>query len=147
MNPNDVEIVRVYTREASGLIGDMTPHLNAATGFTFDVVVEAESGTVVTGSGAPYAIRIDAFDLTTGNAPTQPIFSQTHNGNFIVGPWPSHREIFQVPLPLAADRTAVRDHIFRFVASLVTPPPVGGAVPQIVSFAESPLFMIIVPEV
>ncbi len=144
MNPNGVEIVRVYTREFGGTIADTTPHVTAPT-FHFQVVVEAEAGSVKQGDGSPYRFAIEAFDLTTGNKPPG-AFSKVANGYFTGGPppagWPAHSEVFTITLT-AAEATAVEDHILRYVASLVTPPPGPGVTPQIVSFAESPLFIVV----
>jgi hypothetical protein len=42
MNPNGVELIRVYTREAGGHVADYTPHIPAGGG-QFEVVVEAEA--------------------------------------------------------------------------------------------------------
>lgn len=138
MNPNGVEIVRVYTRETGGTVADITPGVPSQGG-SFQVVVEAEAGAVIAGSGAPYKIAIEAFDYSTGEK-AQPAlkFSQSVAGAFGSG-WPNHQEVFTITLN-ANEAPGVQDHILRYVAYLVTPPP--RQRPQIVSFAESPLFMI-----
>lgn len=141
MNPNDVEIVRVYTREYGGTIADFTPHISVTGGGSFEVVVEAEAGSVQQGIGAPYQIAIEACDLTTCSNPPAP-FDQSHTGSFNPGAfpagWPAHAEVFTITLT-AAQAALVRDHIFRYVAYLRTPTT---GKPLIVSFAESPLFVV-----
>ncbi len=151
MNPNDVEIVRVYTREHNGTVADITPHVNPnslnVNERTFDVVVEAEAGNTITLSGSPYEIRIQAFDFTTGTLAPAP-FQQSNGRNFVPGAnpltdFPQHTEVFHVALN-APQANAVSDHIMKYFAYLVTPPLGGGLVPQIISIAESPLFIVIV---
>lgn len=151
MNPNGVEIVRVYTRETGGAIADVTPHVSSTTGGSFDVVVEVEAGSVKSVDGSPYRIIIEAFDLTTGEKPLKEVvppnlgaFSKqslpgTSFFNWVGG---AHTEIFPINLN-AAEAAALQGHILRYVASLVTPPPGGALIPQIVSFVESPLFMVV----
>lgn len=43
MNPNDAQLIRVYTRNASGSVADYTPNITNGT-HSFQVVLEAEAG-------------------------------------------------------------------------------------------------------
>ncbi len=140
MNPNSVEIVRVYTREVNGTIPDNTPHIPVGGG-SFKVVVEAEAGSVTGNGGAPYRIHIEAFDYTTGNNAGPAIFTRDADGNFGLPPWNTlnHQEVFTINVP-AAVAVNMQDHILKYLAYLVTPRLPQN--PEIVSFAESPLFML-----
>jgi len=60
MGPNDVEIVRVYTRLAARDIADCT----FATDEKCEVVVEAEAGNAIWAMGVPYWIGLSIRDLT-----------------------------------------------------------------------------------
>lgn len=153
MNPNGVEIVRVYTRETGGTVADITP-LVPSTGGSFQVVVEAEAGKTEKGTAAPYEIRIEAFDFTSGLKPNPTVpglgnWTQTSTmltppgvKAFNIVDWPTqdHQEIFTIQLA-QADAKAVQGHLLKYYAYLMTPPPDKGT-PQIVSIAESPLFIV-----
>ncbi len=58
--PNDVEIVRVYTRNPGGEIADVQFHAAAK----YEVVVEAECGSTLHGNGGPYWIGVTVSNLT-----------------------------------------------------------------------------------
>ncbi len=60
MHDNDVEISRVYTRLAKGVIADIT----FASNEKCEIVVEAEAGETVFKNGGPYIIGIAVHDLT-----------------------------------------------------------------------------------
>jgi len=50
MSPDDVELVRVYTKEIGGKISDTTLPVSSG----FEVIVEAEAGSAIHSSGAQF---------------------------------------------------------------------------------------------
>lgn len=57
---NDAELVRVFTRRVGGAVGDVTFPSNA----NFEVIVEAEAGSALHGTGAAYLTNIVVRDIT-----------------------------------------------------------------------------------
>ena len=156
---NDAELVRVYTRNNGGYIADYSPTISVAP-YRFDLVVEAESGTVRYNSGAPYIIAISAFDLTAGASATalSAEFTKSINLFFreypadVNGPgasaaaiaateiaWPAYRQRFTIQLTAANAPNAV-GHVFKYTVVFRTPPGVGDPV---LSIAQSPLFILV----
>lgn len=140
-NPNDADLVRIYTREAGGTIAATTPHVSTG-GHSFEVVVEAEAGSVIGGSLQPYTISLVAFDLTAGANPGAPFSTSTAGQHFDnvsgnISVWPSYEERFTITLT-AAQATAVANHVLQYTAALVS----GGTNP-VTSFAQSPLFILL----
>ncbi len=139
-NPNDADVVRVYTRETGGAIASTTPHVSTG-GHSFEVVAEAEAGSVLGGSNQPYTISLVAFDLTAGGNPGAPFTVaaneafNTTSGN--ISAWPSYEEKFTITLT-AAQAAAVKNHILQYTAVLID----SGSNP-VTSFAQSPLFIML----
>jgi hypothetical protein len=132
-NANNAKLVRITTRAFGGGIFSDTP-LSALTN-RFDVVVEGTSGHVLGASGQPYGLRISALDLTTGTNPNSAAnnFSQQRIEQFDpVHGWPDKVATFTVTLN---DLMAVQGHLFRYYAILTS-------ANQIISFVESPLFLL-----
>jgi len=132
-NANTAMLVRITTRALGGGIPSVTP-LND-TSDRFDVVVEAKSGLVLGASSQPYGLRISALDLTTGANPHSVAnnFSQHRTERFDAAHgWPDKVVTFTISLN---DPMAVQGHLFRYYAILLSPN-------QIVSFVESPLFLL-----
>jgi hypothetical protein len=63
MGPNDVEVVRVFTRRVKATIADIT----LAKDEDFEVVVEAEAGRTIFGGGGRYRVALVLRDLTANN--------------------------------------------------------------------------------
>ncbi len=142
-NPNDADLVRVYTREAGGTIAETTPHVSASP-HSFEVVVEAEAGSVLCGSSQPYTISLVAFDLTAGANPGAPFTVNTSGELFNntfgnITPWCAYEEKFTITLT-AAQAAAVTDHIMQYTAVLFSRP---GSTNPVISFIQSPLFMLV----
>ena len=135
MGPNDAELVRVWTREVGGTIGDETfPH-NAA----FEVVVEAEAGLAIFNSGAQFQTGLvvrDLYDNTfiTVGPPN------SFNGSLNSPAWATRAKQFVYTVPAASLGNARLNHVCEVVAHLV----IGVATPD-VSFAVSPMFIITAP--
>jgi hypothetical protein len=131
-NANSAKLVRITTRALGGDILSDTPLTDAS---KFDVVVEGRSGLVLGASSQPYALRISALDLTTGTNPHSAgnNFSQQRTERFDTAHgWPNKVVTFTITLN---DLMAVQGHLFRYYAILISPN-------QIVSFVESPLFLL-----
>ncbi len=127
MGPNDVEIGRVWTAENPG---DAYSDTTIETGSNFEVVVEAEVGTALHGTGGSYKVQIDVLDITN---PAN-VNSQSTSGTFGDANWPAagaHDFRFTIPAPAAASA----GHQLRAYASVSA----GGVGPQPpdVSMAES----------
>ena|SRR6266571_1159457 len=140
-NPNDADLVRIYTREAGGTIAATTPHVSIG-GHSFEVVVEAEAGSVLGGSSQPYTISLVAFDLTAGANPGAPFNVSTAGEHFDavsgnISVWPSYEEKFTITLT-AAQAAAVTNHILQYTVALAS----GGSNP-VTSFAQSPLLILL----
>jgi hypothetical protein len=147
MNANDAQFVRVYTREVGGVIADNSLAVSGGA-HNFDVIVEAEAGSVLGGSGAPYQLSLTAFDWTTGdNAAPAGAFTFNVTEYFssstgTIQKWPSYEENFRVTLT-APQATALVGHVLQYTAVLISPPPGIGGQANIVSSVQSPLFVLI----
>ena len=127
MGPNDVGIVRVYTRRPGAPVADETFSAKEK----FEVVVEAEAGQAILDSGAPYSICIVVRDLTTS---TTEISYTCKDGDFR-DPDPAWNKrdyvaVFGPYDPLNAG------HIYEVLASVKA-----RKVDPDVSFVNSPMFM------
>jgi hypothetical protein len=132
-NANTAKLVRVTTRALGGSIFSDTPL--GALSYRFDVVVEGRSGRVLGASDQPYGLRISALDLTTGANPhsLENNFSQQRMESFDAAHgWPEKVATFTVTLN---NLMVVQGHLFRYYAILTS-------ANQIISFVESPLFLL-----
>ena len=139
MGPMDVELIRVYTREPGGAVGDVT----AQKGSNFEIVVDAEVGTAKMAGGGIFRIGVVVRNLTQSTT----IFTDnTGPQNFGNPSWP--------PPPPATN--LAKAFTFTFPATTVNVQNDGdicevlawleeggvGPTPSDVSFARSPMFII-----
>ena len=133
MGPNEVELVRVWTREPGGEVSSLVFYSDS----DFEVVVDCETGRAVHGTGGSWGISICVRDLYENKS----IYTEGRNGVFGDDFWSSQRGsiIFRIPAPTAEHEW----HACEVIAQLVSG-GVGLAAPD-VSLARSPLFCIISP--
>jgi len=60
-NANDAELVRVYPRNAGGVVAEETIPTNTA----FEIVAESEAGSALFNGGGPYNLILTVEDLAT----------------------------------------------------------------------------------
>lgn len=135
MGTNDVELVRVWTKETSKKISDVT----AQSLESFDVVLEAETREPwIFESGRKYEFGFVIRDLS---APTNiVIYQETIEGHFRDTNWcAEHTEIVRT-VPATVWTPDLKNHIMQVEAYLLT----GGVgpVPPDVRFATSPKFIV-----
>jgi hypothetical protein len=133
-NAQDAKLVRITTRALGGSVSNQIP-LTAGKDNRFEVVVEGIAGTLLSTSGQPYSLDIVAFDISAGTNPHSGDnnFTQRKSEAFdAVHGWPSKVATFTVTLK---DIAAIQGHLLRYYAILTS-------TNQIVSFVESPLFLL-----
>jgi hypothetical protein len=133
-NAHNARLVRITTRAFGGGVPSEVP-LADGDGNRFSVVVEGVAGRLLSTSGQPYSLEIVAFDLTAGANPhsERNNFTQKRLEQFDgVDGWPDKVATFTVTL---GDPAAVQDHLVRYHAVLLS-------ANQIISFVESPLFLL-----
>jgi hypothetical protein len=155
---NNAEIVRVYTREFGGTIEDLSPTVSTGT-HQFEVIVEAEAGSVRANNDSSYTITLTAFDITAGQSAAVSI-SPTMNPGVLnqrfrntsadlpsvgtpavtgasnITPWPTYEQKFVITLTAAQAQAAV-GHVCQYTAKLQTP---SGSSDPILSIAQTKLF-------
>ena len=119
-NPNDVELLRIFTTVDPSGVEDLTPITPGKT--SFSVTVEGEAGNVLGQSSQPYTLRISALDLDDGTNPNsaQNNFTQFEGGNPAFDAahgWPTKRVTFEVTLN---DVAAVNGHSLEYRARLLS---------------------------
>ena len=129
--PNDVSIARVYTRKVGGAIADTSFDSDEK----FEVVVEAEAGSAIHGTGAPYQIGIAVRNLTDSSTT---VHNLEEDGTFgTAGEWENlaYEEVFGPFSPVPGDfQQGVHCYeIIAYVRARKTDPDV--------SFAKSPVFL------
>lgn len=128
---NDVNIVRVYTREVGG---DIEDNQFLATN-DFEVVVEAEAGTAIFNLGPEYSIGVTVRNLTDSSINTH---NDIHTGRLGDATWPTQpdQEVFG---PFSPDWGAGQSgvHIYEVLAYA----KVGNVNPD-VSITKSHLFAV-----
>ena len=138
MGPNDVEIVRVYTRQPKGDIADST----FATSEKCEVVVEAEAGSAIWAMGVPYWIGVSVRDLTDN---TVKVYSTEEGSNLGGSKWEkkTYKKVFgPFTLKDISGLTKLQGaHCFEVLAYVRA-----GMQEPDVSFARSPLFMYYEPK-
>jgi hypothetical protein len=136
MGPNDADIIRVYTREATGEIADNTldPNVDA------QVVVELESGSAVTFSGAQWQLGIVVKDLVNdGIIPFKLSPTTQVTGNLGTPNWPTQSEQFVYTLQ-AGDLVLHKGNLCQIYAYLL----IGvNAANYDASFVESEPFLVL----
>lgn len=129
--PNDVEITRVYTREVGGSIADVQFPFND----DYEVVIEAEAGSAIAGSGLPFQIGVTVRNLTDSTVTPHNVIQ---NGTITNATWPGgvHQAIFGpfTPIPGAAQ---IGVHTYEAIGFLTA-----RAADPDVSVAKSPLFLV-----
>jgi len=133
-NAYNAKLVRITTRVFGGSVPNQMPMITAERN-QFDVVVEGTAGYLLSKSGQPYCLEIVALDVSAGANPhsgsnnfTQQRFEEFDG----VDGWPSKVATFTITLN---DIAAVQGHLLRYHAILTS-------ANQIVSFVESPLFLL-----
>jgi hypothetical protein len=155
---NNAEIVRVYTRELGGTIEDLSPTVSAGS-HQFEVIVEAEAGSVRANNDSSYTITLTAFDITAGQSAAASISATmnpatlnqrfrntsanlpsagdpTVSGANNITAWPAYEQRFVITLT-AAQAANAAGHVCQYTAKLQT--PLGSSDP-IVSITQSKLF-------
>jgi hypothetical protein len=133
-NAQDARLVRITTRALGGSVSNQIP-LTAGKDNRFEVVVEGIAGILLSTSDQPYSLDIAAFDISAGTNPHSENnnFTQRRSEAFTaVNGWPDKVSTFTVTLN---DIDAVQGHLLRYYAILTS-------ANQIVSFVESPLFLL-----
>lgn len=150
MHPNDIQVMRVWTRKPDTLCTDNTFPNNQ----DIEIVVDLESGTTILGSGAQVRVGTTVKDLTewrtidncrvktpvpTGFAEEAGTFDLT--GSLGSSGWPEEIQQFVWVIPSAEltspDRT---NHVLSVHAFLIT-----GVTNPNVSFVESAPFIVHMP--
>jgi hypothetical protein len=136
MGPNDADIIRVYTREATGEIADNTLDPNADA----QVVVDLEAGFAVMGNGAQWQIGIFVKDLIDNQVvPVQPFPTTVVSGTLSLAPWSNPSETFVYTIQ-AADLATHKGNLCQVYAYLL----IGvNAATYDASFVESEPFLIL----
>jgi hypothetical protein len=65
MNGNDARIVRLFTAQVGGVVEDNTPNASSPPATQFDLVLQAEAGGILGGSGANYTLTFTAVNDDT----------------------------------------------------------------------------------
>ncbi len=133
-NANNAKLMRITTRALGGRVPSELP-LTSRRGNQFIVVVEGAAGRVLAASGQPYMLEIVALDITAGANPHNEAnnFTQRRLERFDAAHgWPKKVISFTVTLN---DLPAVEGHLLRYYATLTS-------ANQIISFVESPLFLL-----
>ena len=135
MGPNDVDLVRVFSKVPAGATADVTFAVNQP----FHIIVEAEAGAQYMNgalAGATYYVGVVLRDLTNNtNIPVTPPGDAT---GLIPAQWgaaAARTFTFQVPGGIPNADTCCEALAFLRVAPMAAPEPD-------VSFASSPLFII-----
>lgn len=136
MGPNDVELARVYTREAGGTISDRTFPVNQ----DFEIAVDVEAGNAIFGGGTQFSVGVVLRDETANDdipATLDPAIA--FPGTMGTADWPTqaHQFTFKVA---AADLAGRENHCAKVIAFLQA--RLGD--PD-VSFAETELFILTTP--
>jgi hypothetical protein len=98
MGPNDVEIIRVFTKEASGTVADTTLDSSADA----QVVVEVEAGSAAFGTGGNWKVGIVVKDLVDGTVIPFTLTPTTAvSGQLSTPPWDTQAERFRYTIPNA----------------------------------------------
>lgn len=133
--PNDVEIVRVYTRNLT----DPTADVQFRSDENYEVVVECEAGTAIAGSGLPFHIGVTVRNLTDSNIPEH---NDTISGTVVAPDWPG--STLEVVFPDGGGGYTpdpgvgqIGVHLYETVAWLKV-----RATDPDVSFARSPIFLV-----
>ena len=131
MHPNDVELIRAFTREKGAALGDHAFPITDG----FEIVVEVRAGSTIYGQGVRYEIGAFLRDLTANaDIPTDPLTGYV--GHMMDANWsnPAMQFVYTVR---ADDLSGKENHICQVYAFLKA-----GMVHANISLASSPLFML-----
>ena len=136
MGPNDTDVVRVFTTNAGGGIGDVTFEVGAGAP-DFEVRVDAEAGSAVFAGGPQFRTSIVLRDITQND--DIPFAPADFSGNVNSAAWPTaaHTFVYTVTASGLAGR---ENHICEARAFVVV-----GITDQDASFATSPTFLLTGP--
>jgi hypothetical protein len=138
MGTNDVELVRVWTKESGGIISDVTAQI----GRSFEIVLEAEvRSEMIHASGLKYEFGFFIRDLSTPT--TVVIYQKTIDGSCGDANWPDFRTEIVHTVPATVWTPDLNNHIMQVEAYLLTGG--AGAAPPDVCFATSPKFIVHTP--
>ncbi len=135
MQPNDVEVVRIYPREA----GSTTQDIALETGSDFELAVDGEAGTTLYGTGGSFTLKVMIRDFTQNS---NVIHTDSRSGNFGNG-WANLKETFVFNVPAAV--IAGRDNNILEAHAILSAGGVGAANPPDISFVRSQLFTVHAP--
>lgn len=119
MNPNDVDLTRVFVREPGAIVADSS--IPVASGL--EIVVEAEAGTTVHGNGTQFLTNIVVRDITA-NSNIAAIPGPGYAGTMHTSAWPApdHQFVWNVPpTSLAGSENHVCEVIAFLKAGLANP--------------------------
>jgi hypothetical protein len=140
VGPNDVELVRVFSKEKSADIADITFAIDD----DFDLVVEAEAGEAIHSAGAQFRLFLVLRDVTLNDnvLPVNPKAGTNTPpletpANMTSSAWPSQPRKFEYTVRAAAVAGRA-NHVCQAIAFLT----VGAAGKRDASFGKSPYFML-----
>lgn len=136
MQPNDVELVRVFTREPGQSVADFT----AETTKDFEIVLDAEAGSALHGTGGKYKFSFVVQDLTTLTI----FYGDELEGTFGDAKWTDWRTQVVFTIPGGELVPELDEHVMQVEAVLLT----GGVGPTVApdaSFCTSPKFLVHLP--
>jgi hypothetical protein len=144
MNANDARFSQLFVAADGSVVEDDSPNESGGTaGDRYDLLLKAEAGEVLGGSGAAYDLFITCYDVTAGTA--QPLlnpFAAPSNENFesaAPGNWKPSGDDFvkEDKYDITIDAAVVRDHVYQYTATLIADNN------QVVSIIQSRLFVLV----
>jgi hypothetical protein len=144
MNANDARFSQLFVATNGSVVQDDSPsEIAGAPQNDFDLLLKAEAGNVLGGSGAAYDLAITCYDVTAGTA--QPLldpFTPPRNENFETaapGNWQGSGPDFvkEDKYDIAINGAVVRDHVYQYTATLIADNH------QVVSTIQSDLFVLV----
>ena len=150
MNANDARIVRLFTAQVEGTVEDNTPNANSGVPDQFDLILQAEVGLVLGGSGANYRLSFTAVndDMVSRqvflNPPGNPFDEEwssacgwVRSGNDFVKTSPGEADgIMRYRVTIPQGLTGAFHYNVRLVSQNF----------QVVSFAQSNPFLLVGPD-
>ena len=135
MHPNDVDLIRIYTREANTLTDDIT----MITGTPFDLLVEAEVGTALFRHGGKFEIHVIIRDFTANSL----VIYTDSLSDIFGGAWARLKETFLFIVP--ANVINGRENHILEAHAILSADCLGYTSDRNVSFAQSRLFTVSAP--
>lgn len=133
-NANDAELVRVYPRNAAGVVAEETIPTNIA----FEIVAEAEAGLALFNGGGPYNLILTLEDLATSAiVRNDSKVGSLHEAAAAAGQPPNwSAQPFQFPFQIPAQAVVDHPYVARVVMTV-------GAADKIVEHKQSEVFVIV----